>query len=289
MMKHHDLESPSQRPLAARLTGLALTAVLTASACLLASAPSTAHAQADEDEQARTLFLAGRTYFEQGEYELAYDQFLRAYELSGRPELLLNISMSAERSGEFEEAAARLQEFIDSDAEISDRPTLDRRLAALRRRAEEKREEEARIQAQLAEAEAAESEDGEDETVSDGAPPAAADEGGISTGAIIGLSVGGAGVALFGIFGALTLAEDGSLADGCGATRSCSDDDLSSLRTYTILADIGIGLAVVGAALGTYFLIAGGGDDDEDEGESVSLVPLFDPRGAGGAMVEGRF
>jgi hypothetical protein len=98
--------------------------------------------------------------------------------------------------------------------------------------------------------------------------------------------VGGAGLVLFGVFGALTLVEDGNLADGCGASRSCTDDDLSTLKTYGILADVGLGLTVVGAVVGTYFLVWGG---DDDEQGAVSVRPLFDPRGGGGADVHVRF
>jgi Tfp pilus assembly protein PilF len=58
-------------------------------AAVLWSAAS-ASAQSSDDERARGHFLAGSSYFDQGRYDQAAEQFETAYSLSPRSQLLLN-------------------------------------------------------------------------------------------------------------------------------------------------------------------------------------------------------
>lgn len=238
----------------------------------------TAEEQAAREEQARTLFMAGRTYFAQGEYEMALESFRRAHALSEHPELLMNISLSAERLGRTEVAVEHLARYLEEAEHVEGRETLELRLANLRKRLERER-------ADVAEREAV--------TEGGGPAPEPPDEPGvwgIPTPAFIAYTVGAVGLATFGTFGILTLTENNRLSDGCGATDSCTDDQLSTLRAYTITADVGLGLALAGAATGTLllFLMDDDGGDDEASGADVAVTPLLGPR-SGGAKARIRF
>lgn len=87
-----------------RLTACAPRFLLVASLCLLHASLLSTGAQAQEpnaeshlDEEARAIFQAGRIAYDQGRFQAALEHFERAYELSGRPELLYNIGTSADR------------------------------------------------------------------------------------------------------------------------------------------------------------------------------------------------
>jgi hypothetical protein len=213
---------------------------------------------ARDDETSRIHFQAGRAHFDAGRYEDALGEFVRAYEISHRPELLYNIGLTHERLANYAEAADALEEFNQGKPEPD--PVLTERIANLRLRAEEL---------------AAPEEPEEPEAVPP--PPQEVDDGsgGVPMGAIISYAVAGAGLATFGVFGALALAEDSNLAGSCGADagRTCGDDDVSTLQTFSIVADIGLGVAVVGAIVGTVLLLVGGGGDDAQ----VAVAPAIGP------------
>jgi tetratricopeptide (TPR) repeat protein len=224
--------------------------------------------------EAQAHFAAARNHFERGHYEEALVEFEAAYELSGRPALLYNLYLTHERLGRLEEAADHLERYLAHAGER--RELLEARLESIRERLEEQRR-------RAAEAAASEAEGG-DEAV---APPPALDGGGAPVTAIASFAVGGAGLIAFGLFATLSTIEDGDLAETCGADAGsyCTDDDVSSLGTYNLLADIGLGVAAVGAALGLIFLLTADGDNDA---EQVTVAPWLGP-GLGGAAGRVRF
>jgi tetratricopeptide (TPR) repeat protein len=77
--------------------------MLTASAASAQAEPASGSAASDErtaaslDREARALFEAGREAMTQGRYESALAHFREAYDASGRPELLYNIAVAADR------------------------------------------------------------------------------------------------------------------------------------------------------------------------------------------------
>lgn len=78
-----------------------------------AEAPAPTAAQPDKrDDEARALFAAGRSAFEDGRYEDALVEFTRAHQRSGRPELLYNIGLAAMQLGRDQEALSALQRFV---------------------------------------------------------------------------------------------------------------------------------------------------------------------------------
>ncbi|GAC1352281.1 MAG: hypothetical protein NVSMB1_13600 [Polyangiales bacterium] len=68
-------------------------------------------------------------------------------------------------------------------------------------------------------------------------------------------SVGGVALGSFVAFGTLGQSQKNHLAETCGATRSCSRDDVAVARTNLIVADVSLGVGVVALAIGTYTLV----------------------------------
>ena len=80
------------------VTTLVTIAALAISGSVFAQDPSAT------DESARNHFRAGSDYYAQGRYGEATNEFLEAYRLSGRVELLVNASRAAERNLDFRQA-----------------------------------------------------------------------------------------------------------------------------------------------------------------------------------------
>lgn len=150
MSSGHSLMRKIARQTPLRGVSFTLRSVLCGAFFVLMAPSMNAAAESDErDERARTHFLAGSSYFEEGRYREAGTQFMESYRLSSRPPLLLNAAMAFERAGEFEEAHEALTKYLEHLPEGSDEaPALRARIRNLEERAEEKR----RLEAELAEA-----------------------------------------------------------------------------------------------------------------------------------------
>lgn len=183
------------------------------------------------DEAARIHFQSGTRYYERGDYEDAVREFRAAYELSGRPQLLYNLYLAHERLGHYREAAQALGGYLEQAPEVEDRERLEHRLENLRRRVAAMDEEEAA-----------------------GSPAAstATRERAMPMPALASFAAAGGGLVIFAVSGALVLAEDGALADRCGANagRLCTDADLEGLRRRTIAADVGLAVTAAGLVTG---------------------------------------
>jgi tetratricopeptide (TPR) repeat protein len=89
-------------------------------------------ALSEDDERARAHFVAGEAYFEDQRYADAAREFKEAYELSGRPEMLLNLSRAHERAGASADAMADLELLLARHPQTSYRAEAEVRLANLR-------------------------------------------------------------------------------------------------------------------------------------------------------------
>jgi tetratricopeptide (TPR) repeat protein len=222
-----------------------------------------AERDSDESEAGRVHYESGRAHFESGRYERALEEFEAALEASGRSELEYNIGLCHERLGNYGEAADHLEAYLATQEEPD---------AALQERVQNLRRRQAEADAQAASQQQSQ--------VADPDLEAADESGGVPVSAIVSYGVAGAGLAVFGIFGALALAEDGSLASSCGADagRTCTGDDVSTMKTFGLVADVGLGVAIAGAVVGTILLFIGGGDDDgEGDGAEVAVAPAVGP------------
>lgn len=71
------------------------------------------------DEEARSRFQAGRLAFEHRRFDEALQDFRRAYELSGRHDLLFNVARCLDRLGRDEEALEAYREYLARAATTS--------------------------------------------------------------------------------------------------------------------------------------------------------------------------
>lgn len=89
----------------------------------------------DANDLARKFFEAGEQNYAAGRYPDAINNYRRAHELSGKPELLFNLANAHERNGTYAEAARALSEYV-VHAPSWDRVALEQRIASLKARAE---------------------------------------------------------------------------------------------------------------------------------------------------------
>lgn len=253
-------------------------------ACLAPSLALAQGATGDATEEARRHFEAGTEAFDVGEYVRAATEFRTAYDITHHPDLLFNIYSALERAGELEQAADALEGYLrDGDPDEERRTALSARLARLRERLAQARADAAEAELQAERDRAREPQ--ESETPHAPAEPAPADDGG---GGIhpagVGLLIGG-GVLLvtFAIVAGLAAAEDGHLADTC--SPGCSDDQVATLSTLNLVADVSWIAGAVVAATGLVLLFA---LPPEGDGASASIAPWAAP-GAGGLVAVGRF
>jgi tetratricopeptide (TPR) repeat protein len=266
----------------ARQDFAAVAAVLAVLHPVASAAAQEDGAEDSTEQRARMHFNAGSSYYGEGDYESALREFQRAYELNPTPDFFYNYALVYERSGDLDTAVTYLRRYLEETPEerIQDRPLLVQRLGNLERRLEERRardrEEAERRQtdeARLRELEAQRAADQQ----SGGAGP--------SVPQLVSFGVGALGLIGFGVFGALTLAADGDLEEGCLTRGTCSQDDVDGVGTLALLADVSLLVGVAGIGVGVALLLLAGDDGDEP---ATALVPVLGPDSAG-TMLRGTF
>jgi hypothetical protein len=102
------------------------------------------------------------------------------------------------------------------------------------------------------------------------------------------LGVGGASLAAFGVLEGVAHSEYSDLEDGCGRTRSCTDGDMSPVRSKFVAAGVtlGVGLAAAGAAATWWIVSAATGPSSTGSRARPSVSFGVGPSGA---LVRGRF
>jgi tetratricopeptide (TPR) repeat protein len=97
-----------------------------------AVAAGPARALPEDDARGRAHFAAGQEYFEQGRFPEAASEFSEAYQLSGRPEMLINRARAEARAGMLEQAVASLELLLERYPQTSYREEAEQELASLR-------------------------------------------------------------------------------------------------------------------------------------------------------------
>ena len=92
---------------------------------------SVAHADTARESRAKALFLDGRSAYERGDYQKAYDAFKESYLLSHEPALLYNISSALQGLKRPHEAAEALRSFIRLQPDDPDRAEMEKRIRTL--------------------------------------------------------------------------------------------------------------------------------------------------------------
>ena len=199
-------------------------------------------AGSEQDRVARMHFETGTALFESGDYEQAIESYRQAYALSPRPRLLFNIALGYERLGQLENAIQNLRAYLAASPRVANRGRLELRIRRMEQRLQEQRAKAQPVAAPLEQASAPKAEPGssaaELEPRSRWTAPV-----------IASASVSAAGVLMVATLGPMALSERGKQDDSCAP--ACSDGDLKRMRWYGALSDVGLGLAIVGAAVGT--------------------------------------
>lgn len=226
---------------------LASFTALVALSVLAQTGAASAQPRERDDNRARMHFLAGNSYFTDGRYTEAALQFLDAYRLSGRIELLLNVALSYERADEPRLAADAVEDWLEvAPADAPNRAEQEARLTRLRALQEAREQAAATTQAQA-------------ETP---APEAEATEArrGLGTLGVVGITLLGVGGATGGLAigtGVASSARLDELERGCDATRSCPPEleatrdkgrtlaTVSTIGTFVSVASLGAGVALL--------------------------------------------
>src|SRR5215203_4802990 len=83
-------------------------------ACSVWLGSATGHAQSTSDDLARRHFDSGVAYLEESDYDNALKAFQKAYDLSKRPEILLNVATVHERQSDLSSAVAALKAYLEA-------------------------------------------------------------------------------------------------------------------------------------------------------------------------------
>jgi tetratricopeptide (TPR) repeat protein len=251
-------------------SGFWLSGALSAALLCLSSV---AQAQAGDtaDDMARRHFESGVAYLEESDYENALRAFQKAYDLSKRPEILLNVAVVQERRGDVAGALAALRQYLDVAPKNTDVDTVRLRIQNLEKR-------------QAAEA---------PKTTAPVIPPPAAPPPAVPppaapppapvatapsrTPMFIAFGVGAVGAASAVVTGILANSEYQSAKSDC--SPHCSDGELSAGRVLAVTSTVFTGVALVGVGLGVTLLLL----EKPSEGPSTGSLALSVAPTLGGA------
>ena len=236
-----------------------------------AAAPSSG-VQPAAEATAREQFEAGRTAYDGGDFEAALGHFEAAYQQSGRPRLLYNIGLAADRLRHDERALEAFRAYLASVPDAENRVEVENRIRAL---APVVAEEAAAAQAaeQAAPASAQQAPPPEQ-----AAQPRAESEPDHDSALPLGpIVVAGAGVALIGasvVFGLAAKSSEDEYANAPVTTRAeidAANDKLDTAQSQATISNVtlGLGLAAVAGAAVWWFL-----DDGSERPVSAAVVPL---------------
>jgi tetratricopeptide (TPR) repeat protein len=243
---------------------------------LLLTVTSSAFAQTS-DEMARRHFESGVAYLQESDYDNALKAFDKAYALSKRPAILVNIATVHERQGNLEQAVETLEKYLEAEPTGEHAETVRLRITNLKKRIQEAPPKEPSssepppAQAQPSPASPAAR---PAPAPAPAPPPRAADASPNRVPAYLLLGVGAlsaGGAVVTGIFakGEYDDAEDP--ASGCSPT--CSDDELSTGRTLALTSTLLTGVSIVSAGVGVALLLMGGSEEEAEP--PISAVPAL--------------
>ncbi|HEX3772958.1 MAG TPA: tetratricopeptide repeat protein [Polyangiaceae bacterium] len=234
-------------------------------ALLTAQAP--ALAQSSSDDLARPHFESGAAYLEESDYDHALEAFQKAYDLSKRPEILLNIATVHERKAELQPAIDALNQFL------SVAPPNDEQIDAVKLRIQnlQKRlaDDSARVSATPAPPSAPPTQISTPTTapLAPVAPPAPTPSSSSARlPAFIALGIGGLAAGGAVVTGIIANSDYQDAKSSC--SPACTDSQLSAGRAMALTSTILTAVAVVGVGVGVTLLFTSGPDPAQ-----TSLVP----------------
>lgn len=234
----------------------------------------------EREREARALFTLAHAHYDAGQYERAAQELEEAYRLSPRAVILLDVHLAYRELGDTARSADALRRYLAAanDLATAERTRLERRLAALEGTLAQQAPTSADPPTEPEPARDTSALAFEDAGFS---PDAPAPVDGTPHGAIVAFSAAGAGLVLTAITGPLALTSREALT----CAPRCTDAEVDTVRTLAIVADVGLGIAAVGAVVGTILLLTGSAAADApDEGSAAHATAVLAPT-AGGALV----
>ena len=217
----------------------------------------TAQAQSTKDDLARTHFESGAAYLQQSDLEGALREFESAYQLSPRPEILLNIATVYERMAKWPEAVKALERYLADAPDGEHAGTVQLRIDNLKKRIDDASKEKPATESPPVAKKPAEPSNADTAPAPAPAePPSAATavpaepEPAASRRLPAYLLLGGAGLAAVGatVTGLLANSEYDDLKGSC--SPNCTDDEVSKSKTLALTSTILTAVAVVAGGLG---------------------------------------
>lgn len=213
-------------------------------------------AQDSPDELGRQHFESGVAYLQESDYENALKAFDKAYALSKRPEILLNIATVHERRGDLKSAVASLGRYLEVAPKGDQRATVESRLANLKKRIESEQKA-AEADSGAAPLPTPSSEPGplgpgQPQPGDKGGQAAAQVEPAPNVPAYVLLGLGGVAAGGAVLTGILAKGEYDDAKSTC--SPRCSNDDVSAGKTLALTSTILTGVAVVSASIGAILL-----------------------------------
>lgn len=254
------------------MTRHALCLVLLALSVLVSSLWTRPALAQDPDELAKRHFEAGVSYLQQSDHERALQEFQRSFELSNRPEVLLNVATVHERMGNLQLAVEALEQYLALAPDGEHAGTVQIRIENLKKRIPTKVEEPAEPEQPAAPAPAPPAQTQAAEPAPATAAPSANQEKQPDR-TLAYVVLGGAGAFAIGatVTGIMAKAEHDNLENDCAPY--CNKNQTSRGRSLALVSTILTGVAVVGAAGGVLLWMSA---DGGDEGQVATSLPRVD-------------
>jgi hypothetical protein len=229
----------------------------------------------NSDEMARRHFDSGVAYLEESDYENALKAFQKAYDLSKRPAILLNIATVQERRGDTRSAIDALKAYVAADPAGEHVETAKLRIQNLEKRLAEQAQSEP-----VAPPPATSSPPPAAEPPPAPPPPAPEKEASPPNRVPAYIAFGVAGLAAGGavVTGILANNEHSDLEDSCAP--ACTDADVSSGKTLAWVSTGLTGGAIVGAGVGLVLLLTSSSPTEEARTTAPWLSVSVGPKGS---------
>ena len=229
--------------------------------------PAHAAAQASSDELARRHFDSGAAYLQESDYENALKAFEKAYELSKRPAILINIATVEERRGNLDGAIAALRKYLELEPSGEHAETTRLRLQNLEKRASETAPAVLAVPPPTPQPAAPAAAP----TQSKPAPDAPTETAGSAdrTPAYVAFGIGGVAAIGAVVTGLLANAQYQDAKSSC--SPACSDSELSSGRTLATISTIATGVAVIGAGFGVVLWLSSPSNESAASGARLRV------------------
>ena len=211
-------------------------------ALVVLAAASTARAAGENVEEAKRHFARGVEAYDQGQYDVALQEFGQAHARSHSPALYFNMAACEEHMDHFQAAALLLNQYLVEKPDADDRENVKLRIQSLQERDERLHKMNEPPPPVKAVAE---------EPTAPSPPPKPRLK---YTWVMLGVTAG-VGAAAIGV-GAWTVAHHSDLKNGCGnSAAGCTPSQINGLKSTAVATDVLIGVTAAAAVATGVFAI----------------------------------